>query len=57
MIEYERVRAVVNLNHIKENVIKLKELVNPTSKIMMIVKADGYGHGANEIAQIGRAHV
>lgn len=49
MIEYDRVRAVINLNNIRNNIINLKNCVPPETKVMLIVKADGYGHGAEEI--------
>lgn len=51
MIEYDRVQAEVNLDNIYNNVVNLKKLVNPSSKVMVIIKADGYGHGALEIVK------
>lgn len=49
MVQYERVRAEINLNNIHDNMVNLKKLVNPESKAMAIIKADGYGHGATHI--------
>ncbi len=50
MVENDRVQAVVNLNNIYDNVSNLKKLVKNDTKVMAIVKADGYGHGAYEVA-------
>lgn len=50
MLGYERARAEINLANIRENLINLKKLVNPDSKALAVIKADGYGHGAVEIA-------
>ena len=49
MIEYDRVKAVINLNNIRNNIINLKKCVPPETKAMLVIKADGYGHGAEEI--------
>lgn len=49
MVEYDRVQAEVNLNNIYNNVVNLEKLVDPHSKVMVIIKADGYGHGASAI--------
>ena len=40
----------INLDHLKHNFNALKNLAG-TSKMMGVVKADGYGHGAVEIAR------
>lgn len=52
MKEYYRVQANINLDAIRLNVKKAKELVKPGTKIMGIIKADGYGHGAVPIAKV-----
>jgi alanine racemase len=38
--------AEVNLNAFKHNLGKIRSLLEPEVKIMAVVKADGYGHGA-----------
>lgn len=44
-------RAIIDLANVRENVKRVAELVAP-AKIMAVVKADGYGHGA---IAVGRA--
>lgn len=48
--QYYRVQAEINLDAIYQNVINAKKLLKPGTKIMAVVKADGYGHGAVETA-------
>lgn len=50
--EYYRVQANINLDVIYQNVANAKKLLKPGTKIMAIVKADGYGHGAIETASV-----
>lgn len=45
-----RVQARVNLDAIYENLQKTREKLNKETKLMAIIKADGYGHGAVPIA-------
>ena len=52
MLGYERARAEINLANIRENLINLKKLVNPDSKALAVIKADGYGHGAVAVAKV-----
>lgn len=42
----------VNLSYIEHNFNELKKLLNPDVKVMAIVKADAYGHGAAMVAKI-----
>lgn len=51
MREYYRVQANINLDAIYQNVVNAKKLLKPETKFMAVVKADGYGHGAVEIAK------
>lgn len=48
--EYYRVQANIDLDAIYQNVANAKKLLKPGTKMMAIVKADGYGHGAIETA-------
>lgn len=48
---YFRVTANVNLDAICHNVLAAKKIVGDNTKIMAIIKADGYGHGAVTIAK------
>lgn len=49
--EYERVYAEVNLDAVRNNLACLKEKVSEGTKMIAVVKADGYGHGAVSIAK------
>jgi len=46
----KRTWAVINLDALKHNLNVVKEMVAGKSKIMAVVKADAYGHGAVPIA-------
>ena len=43
-------KAYINLNILKQNVKNIKRKLSPNVKFCAVVKADGYGHGASEIA-------
>ncbi len=45
----------INLENIAENYKIYKEQIPPTQEIMAVVKADGYGHGAVEVAKTVKA--
>ena len=49
MRKYYRVQANINLDAIYHNVEQAKKLLKPETKLMAVIKADGYGHGAVEI--------
>ncbi len=51
MNEYERVCANVNLDAILANMRAMLDLIPPTSKMLAVIKTDGYGHGALAIAR------
>ena len=51
MREYYRVQAEINLDAIYENVANAKKLLHPGTKLMAIIKADAYGHGAVQVAE------
>ncbi|MEH7159081.1 alanine racemase [Neobacillus drentensis] len=42
----------ISLDDVKDNFLQFRQFVSPQVKIMAVVKADGYGHGASEIAKI-----
>lgn len=50
MKEYYRVWADINLDAIYENLARTKKRIKAGTKIMAVIKADGYGHGAVPIA-------
>ena len=51
MLHQERVFATVNLDNIHYNIRHVREAIPKKTKIMAVIKADGYGHGAVRIAQ------
>lgn len=51
MTEYQRVIAEINLDNIANNVKAVKKRVGDT-KILAVVKADAYGHGAEEVSKV-----
>lgn len=52
MKEYHRVQADINLDAICNNIRRTREIITPKTKIMAVIKADGYGHGAIPIARV-----
>lgn len=48
---YYRVSANINLDAICENIRETKKILSEGTKIMAVIKADGYGHGAVPIAR------
>ncbi len=51
-VEHYRVQARVHLDRIYRNIERTKQIINPDTKIVAIVKADAYGHGAVPVAKI-----
>lgn len=51
MTEYSRSFAIIDLGKIRNNMLRVKQLVPKETKIMAVVKADGYGHGAVEVGR------
>lgn len=49
-VNYRPTKAVIDLSAIDHNIKALKRRANG-AELMAVVKADGYGHGAGEIAQ------
>ena len=49
--EQQRAWVEINLAALAHNVRQLQSLLAPTTQIMAVVKADGYGHGALDIAR------
>ena len=48
---YSRVYASINLNAIDNNFSEIKRNISDTTKVIAVIKTDGYGHGAVEIAK------
>ncbi len=49
---YQRVWAEVDLDAIWENVVHMKENIAENTKILAVIKTDGYGHGGVPIAKM-----
>ncbi len=47
----KRTWAEIDLDAVKHNFLKIRESINPKSKIMCVVKADAYGHGAEFLSK------
>jgi alanine racemase len=52
MLEYQRTAAEINLDAIGHNVREIKKKLQPKTRLLAVVKADGYGHGALEVSQV-----
>ena len=52
-INYEDLRAYreINLLNLKHNLHQIESLLNDNCKVMAVVKADAYGHGAVEVSK------
>ena len=46
-----RNRRVIDLEALRDNASKIRAAVNPAARLMAVVKADGYGHGAAETSR------
>ena len=51
MIVYPRVHADIDLDAIRHNMDEMHRLTDPHTKLMAVIKTDGYGHGAIPIAR------
>jgi len=48
---YYRVYASINLDYIENNIRNLKAHINEDTRLIAVIKTDGYGHGASMIAK------
>ena len=51
MINFPRVHADIDLDAILHNMEQMHHLTDPHTKLMAVIKTDGYGHGALPIAR------
>ncbi len=51
MKQYERVCAYIDLDAVCDNLEQMKQNIADDTKIMAVIKTDGYGHGAVQIAK------
>lgn len=52
MKTYSRVYAKIDLDAVTYNMEQMKQRVNGNTKIMAVIKSDGYGHGAVQVAEV-----
>ncbi|MDO5344889.1 MAG: alanine racemase [Lachnospiraceae bacterium] len=50
--KHSRVYAKIDLGAIEENFYRMKANLRPGTKMVAVIKTDGYGHGAVEIARL-----
>ena len=50
-MDYQRVYAKIDLDAIAHNIALVKGKIAVGTKLMLVIKADAYGHGAVEIAR------
>ncbi|MGN0152951.1 MAG: alanine racemase [Lachnospiraceae bacterium] len=51
MSKYYRVEADIDLSAIRKNIITMKECIPAGKKLLAVIKANAYGHGAIEVAE------
>ena len=49
--DYYRAQANINLDAIKQNICQVRSTISKDTKLMVIVKADAYGHGAVAVSR------
>lgn len=52
MKKYSRVEAWIHLDRVEKNMDLLKKQLHDDTKFLAVIKTDGYGHGAVEIAKL-----
>lgn len=52
MKKYSRARALISLDAIEHNFSEMRKKISDDTKMIAVIKADGYGHGAEQIAKM-----
>ena len=52
MIHYDRVWAEIDLDAIIKNMESIKSRIDKNAQVVAVIKTDGYGHGAAQIARV-----
>lgn len=52
MKKFERIKAVVSLDAVAHNFSEMRKNIADSTQIIAVIKADGYGHGAEAIARL-----
>ena len=55
-MRHPHIWAEIDLDAIAHNVRELRRITRPTARLMAVVKADGYGHGAEAVARTALAN-
>jgi alanine racemase len=55
-MEYPHIWAEIDLDAIAHNIRELRRITRPAARLIAVVKADGYGHGAEAVARTVLAH-
>lgn len=50
-MKYYSIQAEVDLDVIRHNIIEMKKHIRPETKLLAVIKADAYGHGAVAVAR------
>ena len=51
MEKYYRVEADIDLDAIRTNIVTMKKRIPKGKKLLAVIKANAYGHGAIEVAK------
>ncbi len=51
MKKYYRTYTVIDENIVRDNLLSMKKIIEPRVKILAVIKADAYGHGAVRVAE------
>lgn len=49
-MEYFRVQANIDLDAVRYNLLQVRKKIGSSTKLLAVIKADGYGHGAVPLA-------
>lgn len=52
MASYSRVRADIDLDAFAHNLNEIERVIDPNTKVIAVIKTDGYGHGAIPLARM-----
>ena len=50
-MEYHRIYAKIDLDAIEHNIDLVKDKIGKDTKLLLVIKADAYGHGSVELAK------
>lgn len=53
---YRRVYAAIHLDALEENIKNMKKKLRSDTKMCLVIKTDGYGHGARRIAELAEPY-